>query len=274
MKKKNNISESDISYGGLDYLSEVKDSETGNISQPFTIGDKKYQMIRAINSKKEKVMGVYSFDEKDENNKNKIYDIKEFEEKIVNNETKNIKNEKMENENKVAQSFEGYKHFIVNPKMGKARKFKNVAELAKAQMNEDESYMGIKEFKNYVDEVLFGTKKTIKENPDATSAPAQGGDAAAQGGEVEMKAQAQRLMTMITSKVPKNYFVNASKNVVSQREAILSFAKMLGIEGQNVPKIIAGVKGIAKAEPQQQQQQQPVTENRKVVQKIKIKDLK
>jgi hypothetical protein len=259
----------------IEYLSEVKDAESGDISQPFTINDKKYQMVRAINKNKEKIMGVYCFDEKDKNNKNIIYNIEEFEQKIVNNKTKDIKNEKMENENKVVQSFEGFKHFIVNPKMGKARKFKSIEELAKAQMTEDEKYMGIKEFKNYVDEVLFGTKKTIKENP---TAPAAAPSAPAQGGQDEMKAHAQRLLDMITSKVPKNFFVNASKNVVSQKEAILAFAKMLGVEGQNVSKIIAGVKDIAKTQStqqgQEQGQQQAVTEGKKVLKTIKVKDIK
>jgi len=32
----------------LEYLSEIKDFETGEVSKPFTIADKKYQMVRAM----------------------------------------------------------------------------------------------------------------------------------------------------------------------------------------------------------------------------------
>ena len=43
----------------IKYLSNVKDSNTGEISKPFTIGTKKYQMVRGLTPSKEVVMGVY-----------------------------------------------------------------------------------------------------------------------------------------------------------------------------------------------------------------------
>ena len=42
----------------IKYLSNVKD-ENGQISKPFTIGTKKYQMVRGTNSTNEVVLGVY-----------------------------------------------------------------------------------------------------------------------------------------------------------------------------------------------------------------------
>ena len=64
-----------------------------------------------------------------------------------------------------------------------------------------------------------------------------------------LKVQAEKLINMIKSKVDESYFLNVSKNAVAQREAILAFIEMIGVKPQNVAKLIAGVKDIAKAEP-------------------------
>lgn len=74
-------------------------------------------------------------------------------------------------------------------------------------------------------------------------------DASMGAGEQDLKVQAEKLINMIKSKVPATYFSNVSSNIVAQREAILAFVKMLGVEPQNVAKIITGVKAVAKAEP-------------------------
>jgi 7-cyano-7-deazaguanine synthase in queuosine biosynthesis len=92
---------------------------------------------------------------------------------------------------------------------------------------------------NIVNEAISAKKKTSINEMDATMG----------AGEQDLKVQAEKLINMIKSKVPATYFSNVSKNIVAQREAILAFVKMLGVEPQNVAKIITGVKGIAKAEP-------------------------
>ena len=244
----------------LEYLSEVKDSESGDISQPFTIKDKKYQMVRAINSKKEKVMGVYSFDEKDETGNNVIYGIEEFEQKIVNK--KNSKNEKMENESKLNQPFEGYKHFIVNGKTGKARKFKKIEELAKAQMTEDEKYMSVKEFKKYLDETLFGTGKKSSVNEVSPTGKET---------DEEMNVKAQKLMTMIGKRIPPNVINSIKTNKIAQREVIAAFAELIGVPRNGLTQLISGLRDLAKTP---KDQQQPVTESKKVIKTIKVKDIK
>src|ERR1044072_529263 len=66
----------------LDYLSDIHDKSTGDISQPFTINGKNYQMCRAMNPKKEKVLGVYSIDESSDDN-HVIYEVDYFENNIV-----------------------------------------------------------------------------------------------------------------------------------------------------------------------------------------------
>ena len=50
----------------LKYLSEIIDEVTGDISKPFTISGKNYQMVRAITPDRQKVMGVCSLDDVDE----------------------------------------------------------------------------------------------------------------------------------------------------------------------------------------------------------------
>jgi hypothetical protein len=92
---------------------------------------------------------------------------------------------------------------------------------------------------NIVNEAISAKKKTSINEMDATMG----------AGEQDLKVQAEKLINMIKSKVPATYFSNVSKNIVAQREAIIAFVKMIGVEPQNVAKIIASVKDIAKAEP-------------------------
>lgn len=266
----------------LEYLSEVKDAETGEISQPFTIKGKKYQMVRALTSDRKKVMGVYSHDEVGEDGSNVIYDVNEFEKNIAKKEMSeegvvepegpematlnpiesNVIGEPVGEVNPQSKademgghSFAGYKHYIVNKKTGKARKFKSIEELAKANMTEDEQYMGIRDFKKYVDEVLFGAgKRQMKEVDAVPTTP--------NPTEQKMVASADKLMKLITTKIPKNVFDDIQKNHIAQREVLLAFANVIGVSNVEVSKIINGIKGMAK---------EPVTEN--VIKTVKVKDI-
>lgn len=275
----------------LKYLSEVKDSKTGNISKPFTIKNKNYQMVRAIGEDKKPIMGVYSLDERNENGENIIYGIDEFEKMIGGREGMSVKNEDVIDEpadevnpNSKADemggpSFAGYKHYIVNRKSGKARKFKNVEELAKANMTEEEEYMGIKGFKKYVDEVLFGgNKKQVKEidaqgnNTQVTDTQTQVTNTQTSAGqgtspiEQKMQASAEKLMELIKTKIPNDVVHQITTNHIAQREVILAFAEMVGVPNTEINKIILGIKGMGKNTTG------AVSEN--VVRLIKVKDLK
>jgi hypothetical protein len=251
----------------LEYLSEVKDAESGQISKPFTIGDKKYQMVRAITPKKERVMGVYSFNEVNDKGLNKIYTVEEFEKTIANKEKTSVKTEKMEKTDKLNQPYEGVKHFIVDTKLGKARKFKTIEELAKAQMTEDEKYMGIKEFKKYVDETLFGSskRKSISETNGTDD------------GEVDkkMRAEAERLMGLITTKINQEVFDKVDSDI-ARREVIAAFAKLIGVPRTSLGKLISGLKDIADVDTSKPETSggQAVTEGKKVLKTIKVKDIK
>lgn len=282
----------------LVYLSDVKDAKTGEISKPFTINGKLYQMVRARTPDKKEVMGVYEYDEAGGNEI--VHDMKHFEENIakgaanpeqlpqenpeespmpVTQDAGHPMEEKAQPKPEVKgekPSFAGFKFFIVNRKNGKSRKFKNVSELARTSMTEDEEYMGLKDFKKYVDEVLFGGRKGVMKE-DTPVDPT-------------IVASAQKLMTLIQQKIPGEVIKNIQSNTVAQREVILAFAKMIGVPSNETNKITLGIKALETTSnnaPSVTSQDAtisttvapaaPVTEgtgSRKVIKTIKIKELK
>lgn len=282
----------------LVYLSDVKDAKTNEISKPFTINGKLYQMCRAMTPDKKKVMGVYSHDESDENG-NKIYTMEDFENNIakgaaapqepstqapvpvtqdagrpMEEETTALQPEGKPESSKA--NFAGYKHFIVNKKTGKSRKFKQVKELASAGMTEDEQYMGIKEFKKYIDEVLFGGRKANVVSED---------DGTATQTNPTIIASAQKLMGLIQQKIPAEVIKNIQNNTVAQREVILAFAKLIGVPASETGKITLGIKALEtnSTNTASVTQQDATTTSsiatvsesiKKVIKTIKIKELK
>lgn len=230
----------------LEYLSDIHDKDTGDISQPFTINGKNYQMCRAINPKKEKVLGVYSIDESGDDN-HVIYEVDYFENNIVSGTLPQEKpstdaptpvtqdDGPMEAKEMESPSFAGFKHFIVNRKAGKSKKIKNLADLAKAQMTEDEEYMGVNEFKKWIDEKLFGAKKKMMQEDTPT--------------DPTIIASAQKLMDMISQKISPQVIQNIQKNTIAQREVIIAFAKMIGVPNNELNKIINGIRNVTTKGP-------------------------
>ena len=167
----------------IKYLSNVKDSKTGEISKPFTIGGKNYQMVRGVLPSKEIIMAVYCHDDIDENGLNIIHPVQHFEENIAKkamkesdfdyaasereyHDRKDIEDSKEKPKevkkpetNSDSINLSEYKYFLVNEKLGKFRKFKRVSEIAKATMNEDEKFMNLKELKKYFESKIFGRPK-------------------------------------------------------------------------------------------------------------------
>jgi hypothetical protein len=255
----------------LEYVSEVVDSKTGDTSKPFTISGKKYQMVRAMKPDKTIVMGVYSFDEIDEGGNCRIYDAAEFENIAKNtinelgtqepkpsegsNEKKEIKKEPSKSEK---PSFEGCKHFIVNEKTGKFKKFKTIPELASTTMLEDERYMGLQEFKKFFENRVFGAPKR-KELSEVGLTGQETDD--------EMTIKAQKLMALIQKRIPATIIESIKTNKVAQREVIAAFAEMIGVPRNGLSGLVQGIKDLAKTGTQQ-----PVSEQR-VVKTIKKKDI-
>jgi hypothetical protein len=148
----------------IKYLSNVVDSNTGEISKPFSVSGKQYQVVRGLTQNNDVVMGVYCYDETDEQGENKIYTSQYFEENIANPAKELIENETVKNEEKNtggSLNLNEYKHFIVSED-GKIRKYKTLEELAKANMKDNEKYMGLSEFKKYVYNRLFGQRNKQK----------------------------------------------------------------------------------------------------------------
>jgi hypothetical protein len=145
----------------IKYLSNVRDNKTDKISEPFTLNNKKYQLVRGIKPNKEIVNAIYCFDEIDEDGENKIYPSDYFEKNFVNpmKETMGMMGSNIQPipEDKKF-SLSEFKHFIVNNKTGKFRKFKTIEEVAKSNMTDDETYMNNRRFRKYFDETLFGKK--------------------------------------------------------------------------------------------------------------------
>ena len=274
----------------IKYLSNVKDPVSGQITQPFNISDKKYQMVRGITPDKTKVLGVYCFDELNEDGSNMIYHVDEFENKIA---KPMLEREKLTTESETKSSepeslnLGEYKHFIVNEKSGKFKKFKTIPELAATTMIEEEIYMGLREFKKFFENRVFGApkRKNLEEVEPMGQQPTQGQPAApAQGQPAAPAPDIKRDVDILFTSISKNSnILNKIKkinNPIEKSQFLVKVADMIGLGLPKFAETIRTLKTQAKTRtPQQQaqpavtQQTQPVTEN-KGIKTIKKKDIK
>jgi hypothetical protein len=119
--------------------------------------------------------------------------------------------------------------------------------------------MGVKEFKKFVDEALFGSnKRGIMREEDVV--PAEGGE----DGE-KLQVMAQKMMTKIQEKIPSTVFDQIRKNQKAQAQVISAFAELIGVPKNKLATVISSIKQTA-----QQKQESPVAESRI----IKVKDIK
>lgn len=258
----------------IKYLSNVRDIKTGKVSQPFTIGTQKYQMVRGITPSREVVMAVFCHDETDDEGNNVIHPIELFEKTIVQpmmEKESMIQQEVMfgndiELETEVKPKIESepkgmdslnlseFKHYLVNEKSGKFRKFKNIVELAAAVMAKEEKYMPIKEFRKFFEERVFGGKpkrneEFLNEFSDeyASATPQVGGVPADEDASILSKAK--RLIKSM-DEVPRvqkslNYLAN-SKNYKEKTQALNAFLERINIKAGDVPKYLSTVKNVGK----------------------------
>jgi len=258
----------------IKYLSNVKDSNTGEISQPFTIADKNYQMIRGKASTGEIVMAVYCHDDVDENGENLIHSIEEFEQNIALPMKERLEMESIE-EPMVSEpkhdTYEGRKHFLVKKGTNEVRSFSSIKEMLSSGKLDEEEYMGVSEFKKHMNEKMFGNKR--KEQINELTPTGEESDE-------EMNIKAKKLMDMIKKKLPN--VIDTIKTPVAQREVIAAFAELVGVPRSGLNGIISGLKDLA-SQPSVAQ----VSENKlitkkeleesikvkKVIKTIKIKDL-
>lgn len=249
----------------IKYLSNVKDGN-GKISQPFNIGGKNYQMVRGITPDKKVILGVYCFDDVNEGGENLIHPADYFEETIAKpmreklemsvNEEASVSNKPT---NQTSLNLGNYKHFIVDESTGKFKKFETIQDLAKYPMSEKEKYMGLSEFKKFFESRVFGERPKSGLNEITPTG---------QETDVEMTSKAQKLMGLISKRVPSNIIDSIKTNKLAQREVIAAFAELIGVPRTGLTGLVAGIKDLAK------QNQVSMNESKRVVKTIKIKDIK
>ncbi len=284
----------------IKYLSNIKDPISNRVSQPFVIGAKKYQMVRGITPKKEKISAVYCHDDLDSLGKNLIVSIEEFEKKValpakqlaekqleeeeklkvaeLNNQAKE-KEQQANQQKKEEAKYAGSKHFLVNRNTGDVRNFKSVKDLLSQEKLDEEDYMGVQEFKQHINKKLFGgrEKSGVLNELEPATPPT----------EMEQK-EVTTLMDLIKKKIPPYNFTTI-KTPVAKREAIESFAEMIGVPPNQLNNIISGLRDMASDSTQQQQisyQQRSSIQEHKVITKndlidslrinkiIKVKDIR
>ena len=276
----------------IKYLSNVKDVETGKASEPFTIADKKYQMVRGITPSKEVVMAVYCFDDLNEAGENIIHSVSEFEKNVAmpmlhkEGKSEPIKEDgydfaAAEREYHDREDFidylnlrdlEGYKHFFVDITNGKvSAKFKTTKEMMRSgqKLGPNEDYMDDKTLKRF----RFGDyfKNDINE------ADVEGTDVG------KLQADVKKLSKMIKDK----FAVALSKldKPVEQVQFLTAMANEIGVPLNKLSTLMASFKDIAKtdsAETPAVVESRKMTKKqllesmgtREVIKTIKIKDIK
>jgi hypothetical protein len=267
----------------IKYLSNVRDPETNEVSKPFTIADKNYQLIRGIDASNEVVNAVMCIDD------NMIHTYEDFERDIAlpMKERLEMQGASIQTSPDVQESsddtYEGYKHYLVNKQTNEVRKFKSIEEMISSNKLDEEEYMNVGRFKKHMNERLFGSSKKKVESLNEVTPTGEETDE-------EMNIKAEKLMAMIAKRIPQN-IIKTITTPIAQREVIAAFAELIGVPRNGLNKLIAGLKDISKQQQEpatQTGKEQPITEKRvitknqlmesltpnKVIKTIKVKDIK
>lgn len=285
----------------IKYLSNVKDSKTGEISKPFTIGTQKYQMIRGLDDAKQIVMAVFAHDETDENGDNIIYSVDEFEKNIALPmlETMGLRGQDigMVGDEPMTEvkddTYEGYRHFFVNKETNEVKKFRTIEEMLSCGKKEEEEYMPTTKFKRFMTEKLFGKRNRLNElgTDQANSQPAQGpqsGDVQKGEKEDELTGKAKLLIQKMDEiRVIKNAMDSVKTEGSDKAKGIVlvSFAERIGVPRTKLSFIISTIKNISKNDSAQQdlaeskiitkkELMESLKSERNVIKTIKVKDIK
>lgn len=267
----------------IKYLSNVRDPETNEVSKPFTIADKNYQLIRGIDASNEIVNAVMCIDD------NMIHTYEDFERDIAlpMKERLEMQGADIQSSPDVQESsddtYEGYKHYLVNKQTNEVRKFKSIEEMISSNKLDEEEYMNVGRFKKHMNERLFGSSKKKVESLNEVTPTGEETDE-------EMNIKAKKLMDLIAKRIPQN-IIKTITTPIAQREVIAAFAELIGVPRNGLNKLIGGLKDMAKQQQEpatQTGQEQPITEKRvitknqlmeslkpnNVIKTIKVKDIK
>lgn len=263
----------------IKYLSNVKDVNTGKVSQPFTIADKNYQMVRGVYPDGNVDMAVYCLDDMDDLGNNIIYSVDEFEQKVAlpMKERLEMENTKIESKD---ETYEGYKHFFVNKKTNEVKKFKTIDEMLSCGKMKDEEYMSTPRFKKYKLETLFGKRNRLNElgMDQADLQPTQGSQnnqgAGLADDEDKLSGKAKLLIQKIDSITAVANAMDSVRDEGSDKaKAIVlsALAERIGVPQNKISTIVNTIKNIAKT---QTPVKEGLKEKKNVIKTIKVKDIK
>ena len=259
----------------LRYLSNVKDSNTGDVSKPFNIGDKQYQLVRGINSAKDVVMGVYCFDDLNENNENIIHTMEYFDQNIAKpmkeamvgqdiQVVPHVKEIKQDEDKGSLMAYinlsdidPSFKHFFVNINTGEVvAMFKTNRDMIKSGqgLGPDEDYMDVKGLKRF----RFGNyfKSPMNEveavSTDGTNVP-------------KLQADVTKLANLIKTKF--SIYLAKLDKPIEQAQFLTAMAKEIGVPLGKLSTIISSYKDIAAGDTEPQ-----VTTERRVLTKAQLEE--
>jgi hypothetical protein len=212
-------------------------------------------MVRGMTPERQEVLGVFCHNDVDDEGNNLIHAVDHFEKTIAMPMMEKMKmGEKKKEEPKEKEDLNlgHYKFFIVNEKTGKFRKLKTLEELAKDTLDKDEKFMGLKQFKKYFEDRVFGSpKKSVKKENILEAEVAAPAPPANSSGPAELQDDATILLKakrLIKAMDTVPYLQKAlgylakSKNYKEKTQALNAFLEKININPNDVPKYLRTVK--------------------------------
>ena len=269
----------------IKYLSNVKD-ENGQVSKPFVIDGKNYQMVRGITPSKEIVMAVYCHDDVNDDGVNIIHPIDYFEENCVKpflartqQESVNATDNKLAEDNYDFAGEErkfhdkeafmdylnltdlvGFKHFFVNIKTGViTAKFKNTKEMIKSgvKLGPEEDYMDVTSLKRF----RFGDYFKNDMNEDVNPADA--------GTDIpKLQSDVKKLANLIKTKF--STYLSKLDKPIEQAQFLTAMAAEIGVPLNKLNTIITSYKDIAQDGGLDKVSTAGITAERKILTKNKL----
>jgi hypothetical protein len=290
----------------IKYLSNVIDNKTGEISQPFTIGTQKYQMVRGMGVDKQIVMAVFAHSETDDNGENIIHSIEDFEKNIAIPMREKLELECMVEELNLLgadiqmvpetkeTTYEGSRHFFVNEKTKGVRSFKNIKEMLEGGKLDEETYMGLSEFKKHMNKRMFGERRKINELGNEPVDTTQQADATQQGDTTQQSnsgvpqeinnqhilPEVNKVIELMVQRL-KSYLDKIDKPN-EKTQFVAAITKMLNIPTEWKGKLFTSIKSMFNPQQMQVSESRIITKKQlseslkpnKVIKTIKVKDIR
>lgn len=235
----------------IKYLSNVKDANTGEISKPFTIGDKRYQMVRGQHPTDGVVMGVYCFDDVNEAGENIIHPIDVFEKQIAlpfkqKMEEGGFDYAAAERQHHDEQDYLNYlnlgdvepgsKLFFVDITNGKiVAQFKNTREMVKSgvKLGDNQDFMDLKTLKKFRFGEYFKKEMSEEVKPEDAGTNIS-----------KLQSDVKKLTTAIKNKF--SIYLSKLDKPIEQAQFLSAMAQEIGVPLNKLSTIINTYKDIAK----------------------------